>query len=85
VLKRLAESLGVSHVTVGTVRSELESIGQIDQCAKETSDGRTYPAERERPGAYRYIDSTPAGQDAVVQSAKEVRAGRHRSAGNNRK
>ncbi len=47
--KAKATAAGVSHVTVGTVRSELESIGQFDQCERETKDGRTYPAERERP------------------------------------
>lgn len=44
--RQIAQALGVSHVTVGTQRHELESIGQIDQYSRQTKDGRTYPATR---------------------------------------
>lgn len=44
--RQIAEGLGVSHVTVGAQRRELESIGQIDQSSRQTSDGRIYPAQR---------------------------------------
>lgn len=44
--RQISQALGVSHATVGAQRKQLESIGQIDQCSRETSDGRSYPAER---------------------------------------
>lgn len=77
--RQIAASLGVDHKTVAAEREQLESIGEIPQCDRETSDGRTYPAQRqepERPTAYRYVDPTPAGQEAVLESAKKVRAER---------
>lgn len=40
--RQIAQEPGVSHVTVGTVRSELEAGGQIDQCSRQASDGRTF-------------------------------------------
>lgn len=74
--RQIAESLGADHKTVASVREELEVIGEIPQCDRETSDGRTYPAQRqapERPSAYRYIDPTPAGVEAISESAKTAR------------
>lgn len=44
--RQIARQLGVSHVTVASQREELESIGQIVQCDRQTSDGRIYPATR---------------------------------------
>ena len=44
--RQVAEGLGVDHKTVAKVRSESESIGEIPQCDRETSDGRIYPAAR---------------------------------------
>lgn len=44
--RQIAAGLGVHHTTVGTQRQELESIGEISQCQRETADGRTYPAQR---------------------------------------
>ena len=44
--RQIAKDLGVSHHTVSTQRENLESIGQIAQCDRKTSDGRTYPKER---------------------------------------
>src|SRR5690606_37067509 len=41
-----AKALGIDHKTVGAVRREYESIGEIPQCDRVTSDGRVYPAER---------------------------------------
>src|SRR5262249_31538221 len=56
----IAESLGVSHHTVETVRTELEGIGQIAQCSTiETKDGRQYPALR-APAADRGEPPGPA-------------------------
>lgn len=74
--RQIARDLGCDDKTVATVREELESIAEIPQCDRETSDGRIYPAERERPAAYRYIDTSPEGREAVIQSAKEARADR---------
>ena len=47
--RQIAKALGVSHVTVGSQRRELESIGQIDQSSRCTKDGRIYPATRKPP------------------------------------
>ena len=47
--RQIAKTWGVSHVTVGTQRRELESIGQIDQSSRKTKDGRIYPAIRKPP------------------------------------
>ena len=44
--RQIAAELNVSHVTVGTQRDKMESIGQIDQCDRKTSDGRVYPSQR---------------------------------------
>ena len=44
--RQIAQALGVSHITVGTQRRELESIGQIDQSSRCTKDGRIYTATR---------------------------------------
>jgi ParB-like chromosome segregation protein Spo0J len=75
--RQIARGLGVSHVTVGAVRSELESIGQIDQCpGRQTSDGRTYPSERkprERPVSM-FVGDESARTDAdVLREAREVK------------
>ena len=44
--RQIAKALGVDHKTVGTWREQLESIGEIPQCDRETTDGRIYPRER---------------------------------------
>ena len=44
--RQIADELGTDHKTVGTQREYLESIGEIPQCDRQTSDGRTYPAQR---------------------------------------
>jgi len=68
--RQIAESLGVDHKTVAVQREELEGRGEIPHVETRTdSMGREQPAERERPSAYRYVDPTPAGRDAVIQSA----------------
>jgi DNA modification methylase/ParB-like chromosome segregation protein Spo0J len=47
--RQIAVGLGVNHETVGAARKELESIGEIPQCDRQTSDGRTYPSDRKTP------------------------------------
>lgn len=44
--RQIAAGLGVSDKTVGSQRKELERIAEIPQCSRETTDGRTYPAQR---------------------------------------
>lgn len=45
--RHFAGVANVDHKTVGSVRAELESIGEIPQCpTRQTSDGRSYPSER---------------------------------------
>lgn len=72
--RQIAESLGVSNSTVSVLRKEMVEAGEL--CESHSSigaDGKERPREVERPSAYRYVDSTPAGQEAVLQSAKDVR------------
>ncbi|TLD41850.1 MAG: Methyltransferase [Candidatus Jettenia ecosi] len=45
--RQIAKELGVSDKTVGSVRKELESIAEIPQCSRQTSDGRIYPSQRQ--------------------------------------
>ncbi|MCP5099897.1 MAG: ParB N-terminal domain-containing protein [Chloroflexi bacterium] len=71
--RTIAAMLGVSHVTVGEERKRLESIGQIDQCDRKTSDGRTYPAKRKKPIRTAYIDDTPEGREETTSRAKAIR------------
>ena len=52
--RQIASRLGVDHKTVSAKREELESIGEIPQCNRQTSDGRTYPAERKPVEPVRY-------------------------------
>jgi ParB-like chromosome segregation protein Spo0J len=62
-----ARDLGVSHVTVATVRTELEATGQIDQLTRrEGADGKTRPAERRKP--------TPAPSIFVQDDRQQERA-----------
>jgi N6-adenosine-specific RNA methylase IME4/ParB-like chromosome segregation protein Spo0J len=73
----IARDLGCDDKTVAAVRDEMESSAEIPQLDRTIgADGRERTTTPERPSAYRYIDPTPAGQQAVVESAKEVRAGR---------
>jgi site-specific DNA-methyltransferase (adenine-specific) len=45
--RRIADTLGVSHVTVAGIRADLESTGQIDQLTeREGGDGKVRPARR---------------------------------------
>ena len=37
--RQIARDLGVSHVRVGKVRKDMESIGQIDQCDRQIAAG----------------------------------------------
>ena len=54
--RQIAKALGVDHKTVSAQRDGLECIGEIPQCPRETSDGRTYPAQRQAPAAQREDD-----------------------------
>jgi hypothetical protein len=68
--------LGVSDMTVASVRKELESISQIRKCPRKTSDGRTYPAEQKparKPASTAYVDDTPEGQKEAVSAGNKVR------------
>jgi hypothetical protein len=57
--------------TMGAVRGELETTAEIPQLDKTMgADGRERTTTPERPTAYRYIDSTPAGRDAVAQAVR---------------
>ena len=62
--------MGVDHKTVSSQRENLESIGEIPQCDRQTSDGRTYPRKRE----YQFIDNSPEGKKQTLAGAKEIRA-----------
>ena len=64
--RQIAAGLGVDHKTVSTQRSNLESIGEIPQCPRETSDGRTYPAERK---PITIFNPTPAQERAFQDPA----------------
>lgn len=70
--RQVAEGLGVDHKTVAAVRSEAESIGEIPQCDRATSDGRTYPAQR-KPVRTAYVDPTPEGKQETLAVAKDIR------------
>ena len=79
--RQIAQALGVSHVTVGAQRRELESIGQIDQSSRQTKDGRTYPAMRKPPAsqADTHIEDTnlsdaqqPRVYDSIVAGLTEA-------------
>jgi phage N-6-adenine-methyltransferase len=65
--RRIAEGLGVSHPTVATVRSEMESTGKIYQLERTLgADGKS------RPTGYRLIDTSPEGKKAIRDSASAV-------------
>ena len=64
--RQIAAGLGVHHTTVSTQRQELESIGEISQCSRQTSDGRTYPAQR-KPTAI--FNPTPREEKAMQNPA----------------
>lgn len=73
--RQIAESLGVSNSTVSLLRKEMVDTGELcDSHSSIGADGKERPREVERPGAYRYIDSSPEGRKAVKASAKVVRA-----------
>ena len=67
-----AKALGVDHKTVGAVRREYESIGEIPQCDRVTSDGRVYPAERKTEAPAHDVQPAPAKVEA--EEAKEAPA-----------
>jgi ParB-like chromosome segregation protein Spo0J len=86
--RQVAEALGVDHKTVQAVRSEGESIGEIPQCDRQTSDGRKYPAQRKpapapkakpeaepvrKPLRTAYVDPTPEGRKEALDTAKQIR------------
>jgi hypothetical protein len=57
--RQVAEGLGVSHVTVGGVRGDLETTEQIDQLDKTVGkDGK----KRRKPIRTSYVDPTPTGE-----------------------
>lgn len=46
--RQIAASLGIDHKTVSRQREQMESIGEIPQCDRKTSDGRVYPKSRKQ-------------------------------------
>ena len=79
--RQIAAGLGVSHHTVAAQREDLESIGQIAQCSRQTSDGRTYPAERAKPKpvhlsteAVEKAEALPEKQRKLILSGKTAAA-----------
>jgi ParB-like chromosome segregation protein Spo0J len=65
--RQIAEGLGVSHPTVATVRSEMESTGKIYQLERTVgADGKS------RPTGYRLVDTSPEGKKAIRDSARAV-------------
>jgi ParB-like chromosome segregation protein Spo0J len=80
--RRLAAVLGVSHVTVGAVRSTLEAGGQIDHVEQhEGADGKEYPArrpvsviattQREQDRATRLIAQVAKAEPDVIAAVEE--------------
>lgn len=71
--RQIARDLGCDHKTVETVREQMEESGEIPHFS-ERIDPRTGNASQpaERPTAYRYVDPTPAGQKAIVETAREI-------------
>lgn len=64
--RQLAAALGASHRTIAKYRAELERIGQIAQCDRETSDGRIYPSARKPP---QDGDTTRASKPVAIFAA----------------
>jgi N6-adenosine-specific RNA methylase IME4 len=73
--RQIARDLGCDDKTVSTVREMLEESAEIPHFS-ERIDPRTGNASQpaERPSAYRYVDPTPAGQRAIVEGSREIRA-----------
>ena len=72
--RQIAQDLGVSNSTVSLARKEAVQTGDV--CESHTSTdtmGRQQPRNRQ-PKSYRYVDDSPEGEDAVTQTAKDIRA-----------
>ena len=70
--RQIAETVKVSHVTVGTVRADLEGRGQIDHVSTHTDTrGREQPA-RKPPTDVR--DIVAVGKREIIETAKRFRA-----------
>ena len=67
--RQIAVALGVHHTSVGSVRKDLESIGEISQSPRETTDGRLYPAARQQATN----QSTEAAPTANYEESKSGR------------
>jgi predicted transcriptional regulator len=68
--RQIARKVGVHHTTVGTQRQEMESIGEISQCDRTTSDGRIYPAqckEMERGGEIHHLETTTGADSKEIK------------------
>jgi transposase len=75
--RKVAEKVGVDHKTVGTVRQQLESTGEIPQLSQtEGKDGKARPARKEGTGAQamnlhrRHLNSSQKGM--VAARAREI-------------
>jgi N6-adenosine-specific RNA methylase IME4/DNA-binding CsgD family transcriptional regulator len=64
--RQIAAGLGVNHKTVGAQRATLESIGEIPQCDRATTDGRKYPAQRKPVSIF---NPTASAQKAIQNPA----------------
>lgn len=74
--RQIGKELGVSDKTVGAQRKEMEANAEIPQCDRQTSDGRTYPRERQQ----RQEPEAEAGTEVNVESKtknKEERYGKY--------
>lgn len=73
--RQIARDLGCDDKTVAAVRDELISTAEIPQLEKTIgADGRERTTSPERPSAYRYVDQSAAGQKAIVEGSREIRA-----------
>jgi N6-adenosine-specific RNA methylase IME4 len=70
---QIAQALGVSDTTVGTVRSQLESTSQIGKLETTVgADGKARPAKR--PPKIVGLDFGNEGARATTRAAKDIRA-----------
>jgi hypothetical protein len=65
--RQIAATVKVSHVTVGAVRAEMESTGQIDQLVETVGkDRKARPSKRKRPPTEDQIHRQMAAKRAAV-------------------
>ena len=73
--RHIASELGYSHVTVGAVRDELVSTGQIDQLEKtKGKDGKSRPARKPKAKASKEMASKAKAEQKSFDSPEEAHA-----------